>query len=99
MKSILDKIYAEYKTFTPSQQKVSEYVAAGEIEKATQQLQLISTRLIDLGEVELSQTALFEAGELAQTGGVSSQGSKKIRYGTRALISANTKRFSTKLIP
>jgi DNA-binding MurR/RpiR family transcriptional regulator len=25
MKSILDKIYAEYKTFTPSQQKVAEY--------------------------------------------------------------------------
>jgi DNA-binding MurR/RpiR family transcriptional regulator len=27
MRSILDKIYAEYKTFTPSQQKVSEYLS------------------------------------------------------------------------
>jgi DNA-binding MurR/RpiR family transcriptional regulator len=27
MKSIIDKIYAEYKTFTPSQQKVAEYLS------------------------------------------------------------------------
>ena len=26
MKSILDKIYIEYKTFTPSQQKIAEYL-------------------------------------------------------------------------
>lgn len=37
------------------QRKVSEYVETRDIEKATQHLQLISTRLFELGESELSK--------------------------------------------
>lgn len=80
------------------QQKVAEDVAAGRIEKATQRLQLIATRLLDLGEPELSRAALLEAGQLAKTSTLSEEGLKKIRYGTRALMSGETKVFSTRLI-
>jgi len=80
------------------QQKVADYVKAGDIKKATQHLQLISTRLFELGEPELSQAALFEAGQLTQTGLLSPAGRKQIHYGTRALIAGNTTKFSTKLI-
>ena len=71
------------------QQKVSEDIAAGRVDKATQRLQLIATRLLDLGEPELSRAALLEAGQLARTSTLSAEGRKKIRYGTRMLTSAN----------
>jgi Ca-activated chloride channel family protein len=80
------------------QQKVAEDLAAGRIETATQRLQLIATRLLDLGEPELSHAANVEAGQLARTSKLSADGLKKIRYGTRALTSDETSLFSTRMI-
>jgi hypothetical protein len=80
------------------QQKVAEDLAAGRIETATQRLQLIATRLLDLGEPELSHAAIVEAGQLARTSKLSADGLKKIRYGTRALTSDETSLFSTRMI-
>jgi hypothetical protein len=81
------------------QQKVAEDLAAGRVDKATQRLQLIATRLLDLGEPELSRAALLEAGQLARTSTLSAEGRKKIRYGTRMLTSANeTTALGTRLV-
>jgi Ca-activated chloride channel family protein len=67
------------------QEKTMADLSAGEIEKATQRLETIATRLLNLGETELAKAALLEAGRLARTGDISAEGRKKIRYGTRGL--------------
>ncbi|MCB0194298.1 MAG: VWA domain-containing protein [Anaerolineae bacterium] len=69
------------------QEKVQTDIIAGQVKKATQRLEIIATRLLDLGEVELSRAAMLEAGQLARTSTLSEEGRKKIRYGTRALSS------------
>ncbi|MCB9077971.1 MAG: VWA domain-containing protein [Anaerolineaceae bacterium] len=70
------------------QEKVHSDLTAGQVKRATQRLEIIATRLLDLGEVELSRAALLEAGQLARTQTLSEEGRKKIRYGTRALSSS-----------
>jgi Ca-activated chloride channel family protein len=67
------------------QEKTMADLEAGDVEKATQRLETIATRLLNLGETELAKAALLEAGRLARTGDLSSEGRKKIRYGTRTL--------------
>ena len=57
----------------------------GEIEKASQRLETMATRLLNIGENELAKAALLEAGRLARTGHISPEGRKRIRYGTRGL--------------
>jgi Ca-activated chloride channel family protein len=80
------------------QQKVAEDLQAGRIEKATQRMKLIATRLLDMGEPELSRAALLEAGQIARTSKLSPEGSKKLRYGTRALTSSETAIFKTRMM-
>ncbi|MCB0165159.1 MAG: VWA domain-containing protein [Anaerolineae bacterium] len=70
------------------QEKVQFDLTAGQVKKATQRLEIIATRLLDLGEVELSRAALLEAGQLTRTQTLSEEGRKKIRYGTRTLSSS-----------
>ncbi len=67
------------------QEKAMADLAAGEISTATQRLETMATRLLNLGETDLARAALLEAGRLARTGDLSAEGRKKIRYGTRAL--------------
>lgn len=69
------------------QEKVQTDLTAGQVKRATQRLEIIATRLLDMGEVELSRAALLEAGQLIRTQTLSEEGRKKIRYGTRALSS------------
>lgn len=57
----------------------------GEIEHASQRLETMATRLLNVGENELAKAALLEAGRLARTGHLSPEGRKRIRYGTRSL--------------
>ena len=57
----------------------------GEIEQASQRLETMATRLLNIGENELAKAALLEAGRLIRTGHISSEGRKRIRYGTRGL--------------
>lgn len=57
----------------------------GNIAGATQKLRAAATRLLELGEEELAQTALEEAGRLERGEGLSAHGTKKLRYGTRKL--------------
>lgn len=72
-------------TIFKMQQQVTHEVEVGRIESAIQRLKTMATRLLDIGEAELAQVALLEAGRLAQTGSFSSEGQKKLRYGTRGL--------------
>jgi Ca-activated chloride channel family protein len=67
------------------QEKAMADLEAGEISAATQRLETMATRLLNLGETDLARAALLEAGRLARTGDLSAEGRKKIRYGTRAL--------------
>jgi Ca-activated chloride channel family protein len=68
------------------QERVIEEVEMGRIEPAVSRLKTLATRLLDIGETELARAALLEAGRLAQTGSLSAEGRKKIRYGTRGLM-------------
>ncbi len=67
------------------QEKAMSDLDSGEISAATQRLETMATRLLNLGETDLARAALLEAGRLARTGDLSPEGRKKIRYGTRAL--------------
>ncbi len=67
------------------QEKAMVDLANGQISAATQRLETMATRLLNLGETDLARAALLEAGRLARTGDLSAEGRKKIRYGTRAL--------------
>jgi hypothetical protein len=67
------------------QQQAMQEIAQGQIEPAAARLANLSTRLLDLGEIELARAARLEAGNLARSGSLSRAGAKKIRYGTREL--------------
>lgn len=67
------------------QEKAMEDLENGQVNAATQRLETMATRLLNLGETDLARAALLEAGRLARTGGLSSEGRKKIKYGTRSL--------------
>jgi Ca-activated chloride channel family protein len=58
---------------------------AGNIAAATRRLRAAATRLLDLGEEELAQSALSEAQNLEQQGQMSAAGTRKLRYETRKL--------------
>ncbi len=72
-------------TIYKMQERAMYEVEIGQIEPAVNRLKTLATRLLDIGETELARAALLEAGRLAQTGTLSAEGRKKIRYGTRAL--------------
>jgi Ca-activated chloride channel family protein len=67
------------------QEKTMRDLEAGELDKASQRLETMATRLLNIGENELAKAALLEAGRLARTGHLSPEGRKRIRYGTRSL--------------
>ena len=67
------------------QEKTMEDLDQGQIEKASQRLETMATRLLNIGENELAKAALLEAGRLVRIGNLSPEGRKKIRYGTRSL--------------
>ncbi len=67
------------------QEKVLADLNDGEIDRATQRLETLATRLLNLGDTDLARSASLEAGRLARSGSLSDEGRKKIRYGTRYL--------------
>lgn len=60
---------------------------AGRIEEATRRLQMAGTRLFEAGDVELAHTVQEEATRLLRSGQTSAEGRKRIKYGTRGLMS------------
>ena len=67
------------------QTRALDEVAVGNVAGATQKLRAAATRLLELGEEELAQTALDEAQRLQQGENLSARGTKKLRYETRKL--------------
>lgn len=68
------------------QEQVRENVAAGELESAAQSMQNIATHLLSQGETGLAKTAILEVHNIRQQQGLSLEGEKEIKYGTRSLL-------------
>ncbi|MEA3310164.1 MAG: VWA domain-containing protein, partial [Chloroflexota bacterium] len=67
------------------QTRALDEAAMGNIVGATQKLRAAATRLLELGEDELAQTATEEADRLESGKGLSARGTKKLHYETRKL--------------
>jgi Ca-activated chloride channel family protein len=72
-------------TLYEMQQNAWDAVERGDKDKANHQLELVATRLFDLGESQLAQVAMLEAGRIASGALPSSRGLKQLKYGTRSL--------------
>lgn len=57
----------------------------GNVISATKKLEAAATRLLDMGETDLAETARREAKTLTATGKMTGMGTKKLVYGTRKL--------------
>jgi Ca-activated chloride channel family protein len=71
------------------QERVWDALESGEVDGATRQLELIATRLFNLGESRLARAAMLEAGRIAKGGTPTARGRKEIKYGTRSLTIAS----------
>jgi Ca-activated chloride channel family protein len=67
------------------QTRALEEAKMGNITGASQKLRAAATRLLEMGEDDLAQSALEEAENLEKSGQMSSRGTKKLRYETRKL--------------
>ncbi len=72
------------------QEQAYEALDSGDADAASQKLEVVATRLLDLGELELANAARLEAGRLARSGSLSPVGRKKLKYGTRSLMIGDT---------
>ncbi|MDK1027747.1 MAG: VWA domain-containing protein [Anaerolineae bacterium] len=70
------------------QEKAHRAVEQGNFELASQQMKQLATSLIAWGEQDLANTAFIEAKNIQNERTISGEGSKAIKYGTRALIMA-----------
>lgn len=60
---------------------------AGQMEAATKRMQRLTSRLMAAGHTKLAQQAMMETQRLSRMGTVSPEGRKKMKYGTRSLMS------------
>lgn len=67
------------------QTRALEEAKLGNVAGASQKLRAAATRLLEMGEEDLAQSALEEADNLEQSGQMTSHGTKKLRYETRKL--------------
>ena len=68
------------------QEKAHTEVEDGQFELAARHMRQLATSLLAQGERSLARTALMEAENIEQMQAFSEEGSKEIKYGTRALI-------------
>lgn len=68
-------------------EKVWDDVAAGELSTAATRLRYLTTRFLEAGEPALARQASVEAQRLAHLQTLSPEGRKRLKYGTRALLS------------
>jgi Ca-activated chloride channel family protein len=67
------------------QTRALEEAKMGNVAGASQTLRAAATRLLEMGEEDLAQSAMEEAENLEKSGQMSSYGTKKLRYQTRKL--------------
>ena len=68
------------------QERAHKEVQQGQFELAAQHMKNLATSLLAQGESSLARTALIEAQNIVKMQSFSEEGSKEIKYGTRALI-------------
>ncbi|HEX9371227.1 MAG TPA: VWA domain-containing protein [Roseiflexaceae bacterium] len=68
------------------QTRALQDLQSGDVASATQKLQSAVTRLLNQGEVDLAQTMQQEISNLQQTGQISSEGQKTMKFGTRKTV-------------
>jgi len=73
------------------QEKAHTEVNQGQFELAAQHMKQLATSLLAQGERSLARTALIEAEHITKMQSFSDEGSKEIKYGTRALIMSQEK--------
>lgn len=76
------------------QERARSEIEKGNIEAGTRQLQALAANLMTQGERSLARTIAFEVERIQQEKGISSEGGKKIKYGTRALFLTPPKKES-----
>lgn len=67
------------------QTRALEDAKMGNVAGASQKLRAAATRLLEMGETDLAESALEEADNLEQSGQMTARGTKKLRYETRKL--------------
>jgi Ca-activated chloride channel family protein len=72
------------------QEQAYDALESGDTMQATEKLEVIATRLLDWGELDLAHAARLEAGRLSRTGSLSPAGRKRLKYGTRSLTIGET---------
>lgn len=72
-------------TIFQMQENALNALEKGDVAGATHRLEVMATRLLDMGEHQLARAALLEAGRLTRSGNLSPAGRKAIKYGTRSL--------------
>jgi Ca-activated chloride channel family protein len=76
------------------QERARAEIEKGNVETGTRQLQSLAANLLSQGERSLARTINLEANRIQQDRGISGEGRKKIKYGTRALFLAPPKKES-----
>ena len=74
------------------QERARKEIEKGNIDGATRQLQTLASNLLTQGERSLAQTILLEVENLQKQNALTIEGSKKIKYGTRSLFNAPSKK-------
>jgi Ca-activated chloride channel family protein len=67
-------------------EKVWEEVEVGNLPQATTRMRRLTTRLLEAGHTQLAQQAYAESERLSNMGTLSVEGRKRLKYGTRSLI-------------
>lgn len=76
------------------QERARTEIEKGNVEAGTRQLQMLAANLMTQGERSLARTIALEVDRITQEKGISAEGGKKIKYGTRALFLAPPKKES-----
>ena len=74
------------------QERARKEIDSGHLENATRHLKTLASNLLAQGERSLAQTILLEVDHLQKQNTLSAEGSKKMKYGTRALVIAPPKK-------
>jgi len=74
------------------QERARKEIEKGNIDTATRQLETLASNLLSQGERSLAQTILLEVEYLQKQHTLSEEGTKKMKYGTRALFLAPPKK-------
>jgi Ca-activated chloride channel family protein len=67
------------------QERAWTALESGDAKAATHQLEMMATRLFDLGETQLARAAMLEAGRISKGASPTAKGRKELKYGTRSL--------------